>query len=220
VGAYHSFDRKEAEGHARALAKRREREAREAEEKRIWSQLADEQIIAARAKALAPAAARAPKAKKSVEELALEAIEEAVAEYERHAGKMIAALRQGHCPIYWKRRQREIDQATALAFLRYHGACIDEDDNAAGYSFPYRVHMRRCLRLIKKGSPLWGSGVARLLYARTVLVDIRVRMVVRNILRHAAPSLRSEILEVFHRVRAETHERCARRREGEEVLAC
>jgi hypothetical protein len=213
VGNYHSFGRREAESYARALRKQRERAAKESEEKRIWGELAEEQIKADRIRAALkpPPAAKVPKAKKSDEELAVEAVREAVAAYERHADGIIAALQRGDPPSYWRRRPADVrtNRGRQLAYVRHCGARVS--DRRGNHLM--RLHcslLRRSARLSGSDLCLSKDEDAALL-KRMKDADIRVRSAARDVLRWAGLEARSEILDVFRQMREERREK---RREG------
>jgi hypothetical protein len=95
MGAYHSFDKREAEAYARSLRKQRERERQAAEELKIWRQLIEEQLAAERARVRPKMVKkREPRAKKkpTVHERGMLAFERLARVIDDYVSDNIAAL--------------------------------------------------------------------------------------------------------------------------------
>jgi hypothetical protein len=121
MGAYHSFDKREAEAYARSLARQRAREALKASELEIWRELVEEQIARDRARAKPKAEKkREPRVRRQLtdQERGMQALERVRTIYEAHADTQITRLREAHRV---SRRRTGIPFYAVLAIARRYG---------------------------------------------------------------------------------------------------
>lgn len=190
---YITFDRKEAEGYARALRKQREREAKEAEERRIWSELADEELRKNRSNSSPVQPKRRIKPARDDYAEAIKILKEVIKAIHAHVESEIAFLKRGGVYkdlLSGGSRDAETAYPCTLAVARMKG----------GRKFPRAIIvMYDRVEKLLKGSPLTTEELELLetIKRETISGRIRTRMCAREIIKTRTATEKQIILDYY-----------------------